>query len=106
MPPVLHFGYFDHAALAEGRLRGRCEPVVDRLAHELHELFGPVPGQDMPGPGFFDYYGVLSCECPSAFGSRRLPVDRITELVDRSGCDVVYAYNAEFRLLSRADLPA
>jgi hypothetical protein len=106
MTPVLHFGYFDHPALAHGRLCDCREPVVDRLASDLCELFGPLPGRDMPGLGFFDYYGVLSCECPSVFGSVRLPVDLVAELVDRSGCDVVYAYNGEFRLVSRAGLPA
>lgn len=106
MPPVLHFGYFDHDALAGSRLRGRSKPVVDLLASALHELFGPLPGRDMPGLGFFDYYGVLSCVCPSVFGSAVLPVDGVLQLVDRSGCDVVYSYNGEFRLVLRPGLPA
>jgi hypothetical protein len=104
MPPVLHFGYFDHGELVKGRLRRSREPVVDRLASTLDELFGPLPGRDMPGLGFFDHYGVLSCQCASVFGSIRYPVDRIAELVDRSDCDVAYAYNGEYWLVSRASL--
>jgi hypothetical protein len=106
MPPILHFGYFDHAALAAGRLSHRSDSRTDKLPTIRQEAFGPLPGREMPGLGFFDYYGVLSCECPSAFSRLRLPVARVLQFVDQSGCDVVYAYNGEFQLLSRAELPA
>jgi hypothetical protein len=103
MPPVLHFGYFDHRSLADGRFQRRPEPEPGRLAALLHELFGPPPGRDMPGLGFFDHYGVLSCVCPTA-GGPRLPVERLREFVERSECDVVYAYNNEFHLVPGAGL--
>jgi hypothetical protein len=105
IPPLLHFGYFDHSALAERQFRRRLEPGAGQLLVILHELFGSLPGRDMPGIGFFDHYGVLSCECPSVFSSVRLPVERVVEMVARSDCDVVYTYNGEYWLVSRRDLP-
>jgi hypothetical protein len=105
MPPILHFGYFDHAALACGQFCVRSREVDDRLLTTLHELFGTVPGNGMPGIGFFDCYGVLSCERPSVFDTKKLPVSRILELIDQSGCDVVYTYNNQYWLVSRSELP-
>ncbi len=98
-PPLLHFGYFDREALCQGRLLQREVRHAVRFRVVFHELFGGLPGLEMPGRGFFDSYGVLSCCCPSSLHGLRLPVERILDLVRLTGCDVVYVGRDEHWLI-------
>ena len=104
MPPLLHFGYFDLDARQDEKFWNREEPNEHRLMEAFHEIFGGFPGRAMPGIGFYHHYGLLTCACPSVFGTAQLPVARILELVYQSGCDVIWCYNTECHLVSRDEL--
>lgn len=99
---LLHFGYFDREALRQGRLLQRQERFSVRFRVLFGEYFGDLPGREIPGRGFFDSYGVLSCCCPSTCHDLQLPVERIIDFVRRTGCDVVYVTRTE-RWLIEAD---
>lgn len=89
--PLFHFGFFDREALSEGRILQRHEAFSVRFRVLFREYFGELPGQDIPEPGFFESYGVLSCFCPTTRQRLALRhVERILDFVERTGCDVVY----------------
>jgi hypothetical protein len=105
VPPFLHFGYFDLDAIRRGEFQKRDVLDESRLMDAFHEIFDNFPGNEMPGLGFFDYYGLLTCVCPSVFSTAGFPVQKILEMVGRSACDVVYSYNNEYLLVAPAILP-